>query len=138
MASQHGLVQETGMHVQTRTYRKWIRRIALGLAVIAIMAPTADAVGASSTEPAVRYLPVCGPMGYGGAPDSVGVNGLAAAVSAGDQGAHATNPLTVPSTEQGIDWRDAGAGVGIGAALGLFAAGAALALKRRRRGLVGV
>jgi hypothetical protein len=160
MGSQRGHEQKTGIHVQTRRYRNWIRRIALGLAVTAIMAPTADAIGASSTRPAVQYVPVCGPIFYGGAPDSVGVNGQyqpvcgpmfyggapdsvgvsgkAAAFLGRDQGIEATDPLTAAPTESGIDWRDAGAGVGIGAALGLLAAGAALALVRRRRGVVGV
>ena len=163
MASQHGCVRETGMRDQTPTHRRWIRRIVLGLAVTAIIAPTAHAIDSSSTGsavqyvpvcgpmwyggaldsvggngPATRYRPVCGPMGYGGAPSAVGVNGLSAAVFSAGQGADAPNPLPVPSTERGIDWRDAGAGVGIGVVLGLLAAGAALALKRRRRSLVGV
>jgi hypothetical protein len=155
MGGQRGHEQKTGIHVQTRRDRNWIRRIALGLAVTAIMAPTADAIGASSTGSAVRYVPVCGPIFYGGAPDWVGVDGqyvpvcgpmfyggapdsfvansLPPRVSVGDQGAAATNPLAVVSTEQGIDWRDAGAGAGIGAALGLLAAGAVMALKRRGR-----
>ena len=77
MASQHGYGRETGMHDQTPTHRRWIRRIALGLAVTAIMAPTAPAIGASSTGSAVPYLPGCGPMFYGGAPDSVAGNGPA-------------------------------------------------------------
>ena len=77
-------------------------------------------------------------MFYGGAPRAVAVNGQSAAVLSAVQGADAANPLPVPSTEQGIDWRDAGAGVGIGVVLGLLAAGAALALKRRGRSLVGV
>ena len=77
MASQHGYVRETGTHDQTPTHRRWIRRVALGLAVAAIMAPAAHAIGASSTGSAVRALPGCGPMFYGGAPDSVAENGPA-------------------------------------------------------------
>jgi hypothetical protein len=92
-----------------------------------------DWVGGNPLEDLV--VPVCGPLGYGGVPDSVVVDG-GALVSA-NRSVHAINPLTVPSNEPGIDWRDAGAGVGIGATLGLLAAGAALALKRRRRGLLG-
>ena len=145
--------------MKARTGSRWIRRVALGLAVAAIVAPAAqgqeqpygELYQHQSVEPygalyqhefvtpygalyQQEFLPDGTPVASvlpAAEPAAVPVSQAPAAY--GELYQHTSAGLTAPTASGGIDWSDAGIGAGL--ALGVLFLAAAAALGLRRRGL---
>lgn len=125
-----------------------IRRVALGLAVAAVVAPSAQAISMPAPELYQHAGPVLGAgQAYGELFQFTGA-GLDStrpddrAARPGTIASEPIQPVGTPASARdsepggtAVDWRDAGAGIGIGAAVSLLLAGGAALLMRQRGGL---
>jgi hypothetical protein len=145
--------------MKARTGSRWIRRVALGLAVAAIVAPGAQAqdqpygelyrhqsvqpYGELYQQPSVtayahlyqwEFLADGTPVSpLLTQPESTAVPVAQAPAAYGALSQHPGAGLVVPTASGGIEWTDAGIGAGV--ALGVLFLAAAGALVVRRRGL---
>jgi hypothetical protein len=138
--------REETMKLKTRAHRRWVKRLALGLALAAIAAPSAQAdVSPSREQPVAAEFPTwpinwnkepvaaefpmypinwAQPRHYG-APEfpTWPINWAQPATEAPG------TPVSVP----GFDYRDAGIGAAIALGVALLTAAGFLALRRNRR-----
>jgi hypothetical protein len=118
------------VNFRTRTYRRWMWHIALGLAVAAVVAPAAEAILPSAPAcrgdsglcpPAIRFaIRPANPFPTNSPYKPVVVS----------------QPEASPVSTASFHWGDAAVGIGIGAGFVLLV-GAGVALGRRRGRLLG-
>jgi hypothetical protein len=118
--------------MKARTRTRWIKQVALGLAVAAIAAPSAQAAPGEATHP-FSFTPSNEPVG----PTVVIPDPTRGLPSADDlqQFRSTPEPIVAPvasTPSAGIDWTDVAIGAGMALGAILLGAVAALGLRRRR------
>jgi hypothetical protein len=141
------------MRYRIRQQRRLVSRVAIGMAVAAVLAPVGVANAQTAQPPTLeelqqlRFTPSDEPAGatlvhpFSFVPSdepagpTVVTSGLPT-VDELQQFRFQPTPVAAPSAEptaDGIDWADAGVGAGVGIAAALLAAAAALGVRRRQR-----